>query len=104
MASATVSKPTTLAQTLSTGLKRKLTPTHIEGIPVSILESAQKAPKDRPIVSPKRCQIQVSSTASYRADNQTPSPLPAAPSAQVKSDVEMDDEDDDSDDDVVIVM
>lgn len=52
----------TLAQTLSSGLKRKLLPTHIEGIPVSMITSAPVAPKDRPIVSPKRCQTgQVSS-------------------------------------------
>lgn len=56
---------TTLAQTLSsTGQKRKLLPTHIDGIPLSILEPTQPGSdtKDRPIVSPKRCQGQVSSS------------------------------------------
>lgn len=61
------SAPVTLAQTLSTGLKRKLTPTHVDGIPVSVLENSAKAPKDRPVVSPKRCQSQVSS---YPPDSQ----------------------------------
>lgn len=49
----------TLAQTLASGLKRKQLPTHVDGIPVSVLlaPSAPQAPQDRPIASRKRVQV-----------------------------------------------